>query len=332
MKIIQFLHGDQLGGMEKFCIDLSSELSKENEVMFIGDPAFKPLLNQKVRFQPIDINKKRNNPWFLWQLYKIISEFSPDIIHVHKRKSIDIMKRLAPFLKVPFVATKHDMQKKRSFHGLEYAISISDETSSTIKAKQIFKIYNGIPFIEPKKVDLPDTFNIVAVGGLRKVKGYDKLIAAVAELPFDFHLTIIGEGSERKRLEGRISELGLDTRVSLAGFKSNVNDYLYSADLQVIASESEGFSLSMIEGLFYAKMLISTKVSGCIEILPDELLFDIDELRDKMIDVYADQKKYQDIFNRVKEGNKEKLTIAVCAKKHREIYGHMIADYQKGTA
>ncbi|MEN8193584.1 MAG: glycosyltransferase [Bacteroidota bacterium] len=310
--------------MEKFSIDLSNALSNEHQVIFLGDSVFKKYLNTNVIFVELDIKRSRNNIVFLYKLFKIFQDFSPDIIHVHKQKSFQIMKRLEAFVDTPFVITKHDTQIKKAFYGLKYAISISQKTMENIKAKYIFKIYNGIPYVKPKKIEMPNAFKIVAVGGLRKVKGYDRLILAVANLPFDFHLTIIGEGSERKYLEELIIELGLEKMISLVGFKSNVNDYFYSSDLQIISSKSEGFSLTMIEGIFYSKVLISTKVSGCTEILSDDLLYDIENLTEKINDVYENQERYKQAFNKVKKRYKEHLTINTCMKNHVDVYEKII--------
>ena len=328
MKIIQFLHGNKIGGMEKFCLDLSNALSLEHDVMLIADPAFKPYCQENILFVALDVEKSRNNPLFLYALYRHIKAFHPDIIHVHKQNSIQIIQRLSLFLRVPFVATKHDTQKKKAFYGLDHAISISDETTETIGAKKIFKIYNGIPYVEPKKIEMPNTFNIVAVGGLRKVKGYDRLISAVANLPFDFHLTIIGEGSERASLEKLIVQRSLEGKVSLVGFKENVQDYLYSSDLQIISSLSEGFSLSMIEGVFYAPMLISTRVSGCTEILSDNLLYDVKDLSTKIVDISENYDKYSNSFQLIKKRYTDQLTIDVCAKEHERVYEEIIKDFR----
>ena len=329
MRIVQFLHGNALGGMEKFCLDLSNTLAKEHEVLLIADPVFQKYVEEGVEFVPLDVEKSRNNLWFLWKLYKIMSAFSPDIVQIHKQISIDIMKRLSPFLKVPFIVTKQDMQKKKAFYGLEYAVSISEETATTVQAKHLYKIYNGIPYREPKKIKMPPGFNIVAVGGLRAVKGYDDLLVAVSKLSFPYHLTILGEGTERKYLESEIERLGLEKQVTLAGFTDAINDYLYSADLQVISSHSEGFSLAMVEGIFYTPVLVSTKVSGCTEILSEELLMDREEITARIEDVYHNYERYKEAFAKIKQRYKDELTMEQCAKNYLRVYKEVIWDYRQ---
>jgi glycosyltransferase involved in cell wall biosynthesis len=327
MRIVQFLHGNEIGGMEKFCIDLSNALSHEHDVLLLADKTFKKYIDKNVQFVELDIEKSRNNIFFLWKIWKILKAFSPDIIQAHKQNTINIIKRLEPFLKIPFVATKQDMQIKKAFHGLRYAITITEETRSTIKAEHIYKIYNGVPFHEPKKIILPDGFNIVAVGGLRKVKGYDKLLHIVANLDFNYHLTILGEGSEREHLEALIDTLHLKEKVTLAGFKSNINDYLYSADLQVITSLSEGFSLAMVEGLFYSKVLLSTKVSGCTEILSEALLADIEAFNVKIKMIFENYDAYEVEFMKVKNKYSKRLTMEACKDEHVKVYREILKDY-----
>jgi glycosyltransferase involved in cell wall biosynthesis len=313
--------------MEKFCLDLSNALAKEHDVLLLADPNFKRYVDNRVEFIELDVEKSRNNLLFLWKIRKIIKSFAPDIVHVHKQNTIHILKQL--FLDIPFVATKHDTQNKKAFHGLKYSISISDAMKKTIKAKNIYKVYNGVPYVAPKKITMPNTFNIVAVGGLRKVKGYENLIQSVSKLSFDFHLTIIGEGNECGTLEQLIEDTSLTQKVSLIGFKDNVQDYLHSADLQIISSSSEGFSLSMVEGIFYAPLLISTKVSGCTEILSDELLFDIAELKEKIEDIYEYYDQYKEQFNMIKMKNKAQLTMDACMKNHEKVYQKIINNNQK---
>ncbi len=323
---MQILHGCNIGGMEMFCINLANALSEQHEVTFLGSVVFKKYLSERVIFIAINIRKSRNNPLFLIKLYRQIKYYNPDIIHIHKQKTIKTLKRLSYFLSTPIVVTKHDMQKKKAFYNLQYAVSISGEVEKTIKAKKIFSIYNGVPYVKPRKIDISKKFNIVAVGGLRKVKGFDELIKSVSLLPFDFHLSIIGGGEERDSLEELISNLKISDKVSLLGFKSNIQDYLFSADLQIISSFSEGFSLTMIEGVFYSKILISTKVSGCNEVLPQNLLFDKKDMSVKIADVYKNYDFYKNEFIKVKEKYRENFNMKVCANNYISVFNSIISE------
>ena len=332
MRIVELLHGDKPGGMEKFCIDLSNMLAHKHEVMLIAHENFRKYANEAVDFVPLDVERSRNDPFFLYELYRTIKGYRADIVHAHKQNSISILKRLSYFWDIPFVATKHDMQRKKAFYGLRYAVAISEEVKRTVDAKEMRLIYNGIVPQKPKKIALPGRFNIVAVGGLRPVKGFDKLIDAVAALDREVHLTIIGEGEERTRLEKQIDALGVSDKVTLAGFKENVCDYLYSCDMQVIASYSEGFSLAMVEGVFYAPVLISTPVSGATEILSEDLIVSQKDLAKKIDDVMERYDRYRNETETIKRVWAPRLTIQACADAYSDFFDIIVRSKKKESS
>ncbi len=70
-----------------------------------------------------------------------------------------------------------------------------------------------------------DRINIVAVGMLRKQKGFEKLLSIFKLLDSRYHLHIIGEGSERAFLEEKIDRFNIKDRVTLHGLKKN--PYIY---------------------------------------------------------------------------------------------------------
>lgn len=328
MKIAQILHSETYGGMEKFCIELSNELAENNnDVLLLADPIFKPYISSKVVFQPICMKKSRRNIFNLIDIFLKIRRFKADIIHTHKQKSIKIIKTLKPFLSIPYIATKHDVFKKKAFSGIENAISISDQVSKTIEAKNCFIIRNGAH----KKIITPQEkhaeFTVVAIGGLKPVKRFDYLINAAAELkekglPIKF--LIVGEGEEREKLEALIKQHQLEDTVKLLGFRDDIPEILSRSHLQLICSESEGFSLAFIEGVFYSDALMSTPVSGCDEILPSSLLFEINNLAKNIESVFRQQEHYQHIFKLVKKDYENKLTIQYCANEHIKVYESII--------
>lgn len=328
MKILHILHANTLGGMEKVCIELCNILSKEHDVYLMTDLSFASRIAPSVNFIHIDIKARRNNPLTLWQFYKMIHAISPDIIHTHKQKSSYIIKWLYPFLKIPYVVTKHDMQIKKVYNKVPNVIAISDETAKTFKASNVYNIYTAV-----QKKDLPESnkescFTIVAIGGLRHVKGFDKLIYSCQMLQFPFKLWIIGEGEDHHKLVSLISSLRMEDRVFLLGFKENVHEWIAKANLQVINSYSEGFSLAMIEGIFYADVLISTKVSGAIEVLPEILLTNQEDMLQKIIEVHNNYIYFKKLFQSVKMQWSSKLEMNYCKEEHVKVYQDIITKNQ----
>ena len=112
---------------------------------------------------------------------------------------------------------------------------------------------------------------VLGVGRLRSSKGFLDLIDAFAKLSAqrDVHLVILGEGSQRPKLEARVRELGLDN-VSLPGAVSNPFAWMARAQLFVSASHFEGLSNVMIEALACGCPVVATDCpTGPSEILSD---------------------------------------------------------------
>lgn len=104
------------------------------------------------------------------------------------------------------------------------------------------KEHVGSGFLDQDKV------NILAVGRLSPEKGFDLLLQAFACINNPrFHLTILGEGLERPRLQQLIESLQLERRVTLAGHQENPFAYMHQADLLVLSSRYEGFPNVVIE-------------------------------------------------------------------------------------
>jgi glycosyltransferase involved in cell wall biosynthesis len=116
---------------------------------------------------------------------------------------------------------------------------------------KLVHIPNAVPPLGPG-VASPDSKVVVAVGRLRRQKGFDLLIPAfervVASRP-DWQLRIFGEGSERDRLQRLIVERGLQHHVRLLGWSSAMGEELAAASLFVLSSRSEGFPMVLLEAM-----------------------------------------------------------------------------------
>jgi len=326
MKIVQCLASKGAGGLENVFIGLCNALSKkmEVEVIVFKDAACIQKLNKNIQVHELSSKSSRFNILLYIEFYKLMRNIKPDIVHTHAAKATQIFYYLNTFLKVSHVATKHNVRKGKIFNKVPQVIAVSKLVKTSIDNKSVQVIYNGVQPVLTKKQSQNKVFTMVSIGRLDKVKGFDSLINACSALDFPYHLQIVGEGKERESLENLIQKLGIENHVTLLGFKSNVQDYLNACHLQVISSTSEGFSLAMVEGIFYAPILLSTKVGVCVEILPDELLCDISDLTMRITNIYENQEEYLGYFNTIKQNYKEKLTIKVCAKEHLNVYQSVI--------
>jgi len=122
---------------------------------------------------------------------------------------------------------------------------------------------------QPRGPDRPEV--LVALGGLRKVKGFDDLLRAFARLHRPrARLIIIGEGKERRRLTQLAAQLGLDERLDLPGFVANPFPYLAGADLLVLSSRREGLPNALVEAMALGTPVVATDcTAGVRDLLRD---------------------------------------------------------------
>lgn len=116
----------------------------------------------------------------------------------------------------------------------------------------------------------PAEKQLLAVGRLAKQKNFSHLISTCYRLRADgcqFHVTILGEGPERERLERQIRESGLKSTVELKGFVSNPYPYMKQADIVVCSSRYEGSSTVVQEALILGKVVVTTPCAGMKELL-----------------------------------------------------------------
>ena len=117
------------------------------------------------------------------------------------------------------------------------------------------------------------SLNIVCVGRLVEQKGFDRLLELLpnikAFVSSDFHISIIGEGILRKKLEETITDLGLENEISLLGFCENPYPYIKKADVFLLSSRDESFSLVVGESLIVGTPVLATDCSGVREWLCD---------------------------------------------------------------
>jgi glycosyltransferase involved in cell wall biosynthesis len=109
---------------------------------------------------------------------------------------------------------------------------------------------------------------VVSVAYLKRTKGCDELVSALAALPDDVHLVLVGEdpgrGTYRRHLQDLIRRLGLADRVTLAGRQPHdrIPLYLNAADVSVLASYREGCPNVVLESLACGTPVVATRVGA----------------------------------------------------------------------
>jgi glycosyltransferase involved in cell wall biosynthesis len=78
---------------------------------------------------------------------------------------------------------------------------------------------------------------------------------------------VVGDGSERERIEALLSELGLEDTVTLLGMRSDVPDLVRAFDVAVLSSDFEGTPLAIMEYMEAEKPVVATRVGGVPDLI-----------------------------------------------------------------
>ncbi len=139
----------------------------------------------------------------------------------------------------------------------------------------IYNILNaqGIKLKALSTIDLTfenDICHIIAVGHLRPVKAFDKLIHVARKLMDDgikFKIRILGSGHMFNKLLRLIKTLNVGSCVELLGFKSNPYPFIKASDIFIMTSISEALPTALCEAIILGLPCIVTDCSGCREIV-----------------------------------------------------------------
>jgi glycosyltransferase involved in cell wall biosynthesis len=137
------------------------------------------------------------------------------------------------------------------------------DTRTFFVAEGLHIVPNGVDLQRFRYVPLSlrSTPRILAVGSLRPVKRWDRLLRAASKLKakgLDFEVEIVGDGPLRGKLCEQIRTLGISDYVRLLGYRSDVADLLAQASILAHTSDSEGCPNVVLEAMASGRAVIAT--------------------------------------------------------------------------
>jgi glycosyltransferase involved in cell wall biosynthesis len=114
-------------------------------------------------------------------------------------------------------------------------------------------------------------FVLGMVARLVPVKNHALLLDALALLPADVRLVLVGDGPSRGSLEQAATALGVIDRVHFAGELVTPINLHQFFDVSVLCSLSEGFPNSIIEAMAAARPVVATPVGGVLDVVEEGL-------------------------------------------------------------
>lgn len=299
MKILFAISTMQDGGAERTVANLANYFAKQNNevtIMVLDNNESFYNLDMKIGYRKLDlyrdskglINKVLGYKKTINKIRKLFKEEEPEIVLSMNYKLIPIIMMANILINIPIVCSERSNPYIypnnliwRYLRGILSTIC-DGYIFQTEKAKKYFPLITqkkSIIIQNPissecelyKDIYIGDKKQIVAVGRLNKVKGFDSLIKAfssIADKIQDINLIIYGEGPERNNLTNLIENLKLNNRVILYGKSTNVLNEIKNSKVFILSSRNEGMPNSLMEAMALGIPCISTKC----ELGPEELI------------------------------------------------------------
>jgi glycosyltransferase involved in cell wall biosynthesis len=145
-------------------------------------------------------------------------------------------------------------------------------TREGVSARRITVVPNGLDHdrFAPRSPSVAPRRRVAMVANLRPEKGHDLLIDAsvsvLAEFP-DARFDIIGDGTERQRVEAYARARGVAQAFTFHGHCEDVPSRLAAADVFVLPSRSEAFPNAVLEAMAAGLPVVASAVGGILEVV-----------------------------------------------------------------
>jgi glycosyltransferase involved in cell wall biosynthesis len=227
-----------------------------------------------------------------WEIVALFRKTRPDVVHVHTSKA-GILGRLGAWIcGTPAIYTAHTWcfaegtSKKWKVLGAPcerlaalpggLIINVSEANRKlaleyrVAPADRLVTIHNGVPD-EPRDVSFsrPSPPAIIMVARFAKQKNQKMLLEVCSELRAPFRLWFAGGGPMQAEVERRAKQLGMRDRVEFLGDCSDVSDRLRQASIFALATNWEGFPLSVLEAMRAGLPIVASDVGGVSEAVID---------------------------------------------------------------
>lgn len=361
MKVLRVINSLNIGGAERSIagnvplhvqngVDIEVLLLNGNETFFL-----KELEKHNVKVHFLGKNNSVYNPILIFKLFRYINKY--DIIHVSLFPALYWL-ALAKILfssKSKLIFTEHNTHNKRMNNFLfrmidkilykqyQSIVAISPEVNFNLSKHlghkyPIITIYNGVDISKIKqahnrkeKLDfIPSNKKLLLqVSGFRAQKDQDTLIRALALLPIEFHLLLIGDGPRIDICKALAKSLNVQERITFLGLQHNVEDILHSSDIVILSSHWEGFGRSAVEGMAAGKPVIASNVEGLSQIVEGAgLLFEVGDyiaLSGLILDLSSSDLIYKEVAQKCLE-RAHKYDIRKMVDSYEQLYRALCSD------
>lgn len=302
IRVLETIRQGKIGGGESHVLDLVATLNKDEfepvVLSFTDGPMIEALQQMGIPAQVIQSEKAFDIG--VWKAVKrFIAAAGIDIVHVHGTRANTNVLWAARSLGLPIVYTIHGWSFHEGLHPVAKRLRIAAEKFITKKArvnicvsaanqqagKHAFGTFNSIVIrngVNLQKfnaaggyTDIRALFNIPAdkivvcyiarmtyqKDPLTMVRAFAQAYAGAPQL----HLLMVGDGELKEATMQEAAKLGVEQRITFAGFRQDIPAILNAADIYCLPSLWEGFPIGVLEAMAMGKAVVATDVDGTRE-------------------------------------------------------------------
>lgn len=125
-----------------------------------------------------------------------------------------------------------------------------------------------------KEIHFDNELNLISVGRIHNMKGYDRLVKVFNRLNQEnqldkVKLRIIGDGPDMNMIKTMVCNYKLENKIDVMGKKKNPFPYVKASDAFLMCSRYEPFGLVVLEAMILGVPIISTDVASIKEIMDE---------------------------------------------------------------
>lgn len=329
------------GGLEKHVADLSRWQAHHSgaQVAVIAHPRYQTMLDEAVKFIPLNTDRNRHHPTLTWRLANQIRAGAFQIVHGHGSKSAQLLAAVQPYTNALQVITRHNVRHPRDKLASAFDARIAVSRTAVANSRLPWNIIpNGVD-IEPVVSSQPvsgATAHLLVAARLVKIEQIDQLLLALPSLP-GARLTLLGDGPEKTRLQGLCRELHLAERVEFVeeSTAEKRSALMRAADLAITCARGDQVCYTVVEALLHRCPVLSTRVGDTAEILPAPYVLDDIApalLAEKLRYALEDRARLRRDFVPAFERAAREFTLERMARATWQVYTELAAQNNGGSA
>jgi glycosyltransferase involved in cell wall biosynthesis len=294
MRVLQLIDSLDAGGAERVAVNFANSLFGKIDGSYIvvtrKEGLLKSSLSNKIGY--LFLNKTKTiDIKALIKLKRFIKAEKITIIHAHSTSVFTalLVKLLGAKVKIvwhdhygksDFLEERKKWPLKLCSYFIKHVFSVNDKlanwSSKELKIKSVSYLPNfviGSNQIKTTILKEENTIKIVCLANLRPQKDHENLIKAFCILRDNNQnvtLHLIGKDFKdaySKKIKTLITTLQLDNYVFLYGSCNDTFEILKQAQIGVLASNSEGLPLSLLECGYVGLPVVSTNVGDCNKVI-----------------------------------------------------------------